>query len=79
MPKLKTKIDLHRNKFGTVIGVSVNGTKLPYVTEVSVRFDGGVTKISFEMVAQDVNFVEENTHSGGFKEEDDGGPYIGPV
>lgn len=78
MTRIKTKVELHRNKFGTVIGVVVNGVKLPYVREVNVKHDGGVTKLNFEMLVQDVNYVEVDTYSGEMKEEDDG-PYVGPV
>jgi hypothetical protein len=59
------KVEIFRNTLGTVVGISVNGQRMPFAKNVKIKMDAKnrVPRVTIEIYAQDIQFVETGSAS----------------
>lgn len=68
----KVKIDILKNKLGTVIGVNLNGEKIPYIKSVNFKANSkDIPIITLELFCQNVNIVEVDTTGTHIPKDDE--------
>lgn len=60
--KVISKIDLLRNRFGTILGIKINDILLPSVRAISIEQEAAqIPKVTLELYSTNINFIDIDT------------------